>query len=135
MLTESDIAQLWNNRFLVSYRRLVAWAYNTWEVWKRALYEYKKEGNRALIRCTYREDRKDLERDEIPEDTWTEKYSYEIIKDWKINKKALEEYHLEFQKEELESLCKWHELNYEEFDSIFRLAERKYEELRRFILK
>ena len=131
----TNITMLWNNRFRVSYRRIVMWAYNTWEVWKSATYEYKKEWTKIFVRCIEREEFTDLEWDEIPEDTWTEKYNYKVISDWVVNKNVIKNHHLEYREKEFESLCEWHEFTYKEFDGDFRVEEEQFKRLQHLILK
>lgn len=131
---DTSITILWNNKFLVSYRRIVMWAYNTWEVWKKATYEYKREWSKIFIRCLEMEEFTDLEWDEIPEDTWTEKYNYKIIIDWIVNKNVIKKYHLEHKEKEYESACERHELTQEAIYG-FRVEEKKIDRLKHLILK
>jgi len=131
---DTSITMLWNNKVLISYRRIVAWAYNTWEVWKKATYEYKKEWSKIFVRCFEMEEFKDLDWDEIPEDTWTEKFDYKAIIDWNVNKDVIKEYHLEYKEKEYKSACERHELDDQAFYG-FRVEEEKIDKLKHLILK
>lgn len=135
MQNSTKVSLLSNNKFLIKNSEFIAWVYNTWEVWNNAIFEYKKSWKNLMIRCLEREKWKDLEWDEIPEDTWIEKYNIFIIKEWKLDKDVIKEYSLEYIEKELEEFCEWQDFNIKKIWKYFHLHDEEFEDLKKFIIE